>query len=140
MIDFLTSYKEVISLFLTPLSIIVAIWALRPVTKNAKMNVLKTEFDIFKELSAKEIAFVDYYELPKESIEYDTYNKIKEQYLRVLNLVCLYVLEGYFTKKHFFRSYGKKILLLYEEEILTDTQYPYIYKIYKKYNKKLLDF
>ncbi|MDY2584275.1 hypothetical protein [Helicobacter sp.] len=73
MIDFLTSYKEVISLFLTPLSIIVAIWALRPVTKNAKMNVLKTEFDIFKELSAKEIAFVDYYELPKESIEYDTY-------------------------------------------------------------------
>ncbi len=46
----------------------------------------------------------------QESISEDAFKslqKTKGQYFNELNLVCLYVEKGYFTKDHFFLAYGK---------------------------------
>ncbi|HBD9204933.1 TPA: hypothetical protein KLC88_001755, partial [Campylobacter jejuni] len=44
------------------LGLIIAIFQLRATSKNAKVNILKTEFDIFSKISEKEKIFVDCYE------------------------------------------------------------------------------
>ena len=115
------------------------------------MNVLKTEFDIFGKISEKEIAFVDAYEeyenftsssnnvSEKKSLR-NSYIKNKEQYLNELNLLCLYIDEGYFTKEHFFQQYGKKILSMYDE-MQKDNEirkYIHIDTICQKHKKELL--
>ncbi|MCI7485566.1 MAG: hypothetical protein MSA68_06450 [Helicobacter sp.] len=155
MIDFLISHKQRIDVIAQLIQIVVsilgivgigiAIFQLIALRTNAKVNTLKTEFDIFGKISEKEKVFVDDYEklvtsneaIDKEGL--NSYTKNKEQYLRELNLVCSYILDGYFIKEHFFREYGEKILSIYNE-IQKDNmirKYPSIDKVCKKYKEQL---
>ncbi|EKN8418663.1 hypothetical protein PZA47_001577, partial [Campylobacter jejuni] len=113
---------DTITKIITIVGFCLAFFQLRNVIKNTKVNVLKTEFDIFGKISEKEKIFVDCYEQSMLSSEesktqeyYSLYKKSKEQYLSELNLVCLYILEGYFTRKHFFQEYGSKMFSMYDE-------------------------
>lgn len=158
MIDFLISNKQCVDVIAQLIQIsvsivgivgiVIAIFQLIASRTNAKVNILKTEFDIFGKISEKEKVFVDDYEklvTSNEAIDTESYNsyiKNKEQYLSELNLVCSYILDGYFTKEHFFREYGEKILLMYDE-IQKDNmtrKYASIDKVCKKYKKKLIKY
>ncbi|ECO1957840.1 TPA: hypothetical protein SG634_001154 [Campylobacter coli] len=132
----------------------ITIFQLIAVMKNTKANVLKTEMDIFGKIHEKEVAFVDAYEeyerleknssnnLEKKNDLRRLYVKNKEQYLNELNLLCLYISEGYFTKEHFFQQYGQKLLSIYDE-MKKDGQikkYIHIDMICKKYKKRLSNY
>lgn len=127
-----------------------AIFQLEAVRKNTKINVLKTEFDIFGKISEKEMAFVDAYEeyekwthlgdkTPRKMESFNSYVKNREQYLNDLNLLCLYIDEGYFTKEHFFLQYGKKISSMYDQMKKSNEirKYIHIETICQKYEKEL---
>lgn len=146
-LDILDIFVKIVQI-ITCLSFIIAIFQLRATSKNAKVNILKTEFDIFGKISEKEKIFVDCYEKLISSNElinkedYNLYIKSQEQYLSELNLVCLYILEGYFTKKHFFQEYGEKILFIYDEIKENDKikKYTNINQICTKYKRKLIKY
>lgn len=119
------------------------IWQLNISIRNTKVNTLKTEFEIFGKISEKEKAFVDEYEkLIKPNVYVDEesinpYKKYREQYLNELNLVCLYILNGYFTEKHFSQQYGEKTLSMHNK--MDDNErkeYTSIDKICKKYKNR----
>lgn len=149
-LDICAKIMQIVVSFLGIISIIFAAVQLRAVTKNTKVNVLKAEFDIFGKISEKEIAFVDTYEeceksgdnASKKDSLYNLYKKNREQYLNELNLLCLYIDEGYFTKEHFFQQYGKKILsihgILKEEKLIE--KYIHINKIVEKYETEITKY
>lgn len=91
MID-LDIIAKIASIFVPIFGFCIAFFQLNHVIKNTKVNVLKTEFDIFGKISEKEKIFVDCYEksiLSSKGSEtqsyYNLYKKSKEQYLSELN-------------------------------------------------------
>lgn len=143
---YLDIIAKIASIFVPIFGFCIAFFQLNHVIKNTKVNVLKTEFDIFGKISEKEKIFVDCYEksiLSSKGSEtqsyYNLYKKSKEQYLSELNWVCLYILEGYFTRKHFFQEYGAKIFYIYDQIKNTEMvkEYTSMDKLCKKYRCEL---
>ncbi|HEC1136820.1 TPA: hypothetical protein R0G03_001735 [Campylobacter coli] len=102
------------------IGLIIACLQLRNSFKNNRINILKTEFDAFEKISNAEKNFVDYIEhldLEKNQLDEknnNLLNKKREEYYKTLNLICLYVLEKCFTKKHFLNEYKNKLLKIYQ--------------------------
>ncbi|EAJ9909218.1 hypothetical protein ACP3G6_001688 [Campylobacter jejuni] len=102
------------------IGLIIACLQLRNSSKNNRINILKTEFDAFEKISEAEKNFVDYIEnlkLEKNQLDEKSNNlldKKREEYYKTLNLICLYVLEKCFTKKHFLNEYKNKLLKIYK--------------------------
>ncbi|MCV3349818.1 hypothetical protein L8X52_06625 [Campylobacter lari] len=106
-----TSVGVIIGLFIACLQ-------LRSGLKSNRINILKSEFDIFLKISEAEEDFIDYLDeieniqLDKKSN--DLLNKKREAYYKALNLACLYVLERCFTKKHFLNEYKGILVAIYK--------------------------
>ncbi|HHS6729077.1 TPA: hypothetical protein ACTN9G_001627 [Campylobacter jejuni] len=126
------------------IGLIIACLQLRNSSKNNRINILKTEFDAFKKISNAEKKFVNYIEhldLEKNQLDEknnNLLNKKREEYYKTLNLICLYVLEKCFTKKHFLNEYKNKLLKIYKilkNDNMLD-KYINIKDVVEKYNLK----
>ncbi|HED0964205.1 TPA: hypothetical protein R4N12_001655 [Campylobacter coli] len=126
------------------IGLIIACLQLRNSSKNNRINILKTEFDAFEKISNAEKNFVDYIEhldLEKNQLNEknnNLLNKKREEYYKTLNLICLYVLEKCFTKKHFLNEYKNKLLKIYKilkNDNMLD-KYINIKDVVEKYNLK----
>lgn len=126
------------------IGLIIACLQLRNSSKNNRINILKTEFDAFEKISNAEKNFVDYIEhldLEKNQLDKknnNLLNRKREEYYKTLNLICLYVLEKCFTKKHFLNEYKNKLLKIYKilkNDNMLD-KYINIKDVVEKYNLK----
>ncbi|MFY4691202.1 hypothetical protein ACOTVD_09200 [Campylobacter jejuni] len=126
------------------IGLIVAYFQLGNSFKNNRINILKTEFDAFEKISNAEKNFVDYIEyldLEKNQLDEknnNLLNRKREEYYKTLNLICLYVLEKCFTKKHFLNEYKNKLLKIYKilkNDNMLD-KYINIKDVVEKYNLK----
>lgn len=143
-LDIIVKLAQASSSIAVCVGIIFAFIQLRATIQNSKINLMKTEWDIFDKLSEKEKAFVDEFEKLKQlqnitDEQCESYLKNMEQYLNELDSLCLYVIEGYFSKVHFFQKHGKGVLSIYEilKKENAIEKYPHIDKVLKRYRKRM---
>ncbi|HEH4544174.1 TPA: hypothetical protein SG323_001605 [Campylobacter coli] len=143
-IDIIIKLIQGLSSIFVIIGLILAWFQLRNSSKNNRINILKTEFDTFEKLSNAEKKFVDHIErldLEKNQLDEknnNLLNKKREEYYKTLNLICLYVLEKCFTKKHFLNEYKNKLLKIYKilkNDNMLD-KYINIKDVVEKYNLK----
>ena len=119
----------------------VALWQLLLARKNTMLNIAKNEIDIFAKLDERQKISADcmrkYNQLLKKNenkeleLEYSSSQATlaEEQYLNLVDTICLYALNGNITKANFYKQYAKMLLTLeeiYSEEL---NQYENIKKV-----------
>lgn len=111
--------------------------------RNTQLNIAKNEIDIFAKLNEKERVFIDYLEQFDETQTGELHNipetllRAKQEYLRLLNTVCLYVLNESITLDNFRNQYKETvdfIIKRFDNDFGKDSLYKNIIKVY---NNKL---
>lgn len=81
--------------------------------RNTQLNIAKNEIDIFARLNEKEKVFIDCLEIADNDT--DLLNHAKEEYFRLFDTVCLYVLNESITLDNFHNQYKDRLNLIVRE-------------------------
>lgn len=140
-IDNLSKFSQMVLMLFGGYALYISHKQLKIAKRNTELNIAKNEIDIFAKLNEKEKVFVDSLEnydgvKEKEYDEaFDLLKRAKEEYFRLFDTICLYVLNDSITLDNFCNQYKDRISLIidkFKDEFGDNSIYKNIVRLHKK--------
>lgn len=120
-IDGLSKFSQIMLMIFGGYALYISHKQLKIAKRNTELNIAKNEIDIFARLNEKEKVFVDSLENydganEKEYDEtFDLLKRAKEEYFRLFDTICLYVLNDSITLDNFCNQYKDRIVFIVDK-------------------------
>lgn len=132
-IDNLSKFSQIMLMLFGGYALYISHKQLKIAKRNTELNIAKNEIDIFARLNEKEKVFVDSLENYDEI--FDLLKRAKEEYFRLFDTICLYVLNGSITLDNFCNQYKDRISLIidkFKDEFGDNSIYKNIVRLHEK--------
>lgn len=132
-IDNLSKFSQIMLMLFGGYALYISYKQLKIAKRNTELNIAKNEIDIFARLNEKEKVFVDSLENYDET--FDLPKRAKEEYFRLFDTICLYVLNESITLDNFCNQYKDRISLIidnFKDEFDDNSIYKNIVRLHEK--------
>lgn len=143
-IDSLSKFSQMMLMIFGGYALYISHKQLKITKRNTELNIAKNEIDIFARLNEKEKVFVDSLEnyggaetKEKEYDEtFDLLKRAKEEYFRLFDTICLYVLNESITLDNFCNQYKDRLFFIvdkFKDEFDDSSTYKNIVGLHEKF-------